>query len=311
MVSNPFEFFTYPNDTAFPPDPDQNSNFVRIISGVIEDVAAGVNQIGPDGWQAQWADGGAFQQCEMTRLPINSTAFRYKMRLSTTDRGGVAMPLEFRVPAHKFRLQDAVSFAVDVDANVRNTCQISIRMYKRVSGTLTISDEVFSRFVEAGAQRLVVSSATQNVLVDADVIAIGFVIYHQQLTTNDSIIVLTDPMAAMGDFPSVLPFSPAMNPLDEMAHYVSVHRLQQRGYTGEASDVGIMVPMPFKHRDLGTLRAERVTLSGEQNSSNVTGITTEISDKGSDLAVLAQTVNAGAFRIDSRVVADVLYEKVV
>ena len=311
LIANPFEFWSYPNETSFPPDPDQNTNFDLILSGVLEDIQAGEKQIGPDGWQAQWADGGTYQQATARRIPVSGSAYRYNLRLTTSDRGTAALPLEFRVPAHRFRQQDPVSFAVDVNANARGACYLGIRFYKRASGALVLGHESFSPLAEAGAQRLVVTTASVGVNLDADVVYVGFVVYHQQFTAQDSTIVLADPMGVMGDFPAVLPFSPPHDGASEMDHYVSVHRLQQRGYTGEASDVGMMVPMPPKYRVLGELRVTRVTLSGEQSSSNVTNLSSEASDTGTDLAVLAQTVNAGAYRLDSRVVADVLYEKVV
>ena len=311
MIANPFEFWSYPNESAFPADPDQNTDFDLIVSGVLEDIQAGEKQVGPDGWQAQWADGGTYQQGTIRRVPVSASAFRYNMRLFTSDRGTDVLPLEFRVPAHRFRQQDPVSFGVDVDANARGACFLSIRFYKRVAGALTLSHESFSVLAEAGSQRLVVTTATLGVNLDADVVFVGLVIHHQQFSSQDSEVVCANPMAVMGDFPVVLPFSPPISGADEMSHYVSVHRMQQRGYTGEASDVGMMVPMPVKYRELGELRATRVTLSGEQSSANVTNLVTGVSDKGHDLSVLGQTVNAGTYRIDSRVVADVLYEKVV
>lgn len=311
MIANAFEFCSYPNATSFAPDPDQNTDFEMTISGAVNDISADVNQFGPDGWQAVWNDGGTFVSDLLTRVPVDPTGYRYALNMFTSDRGVIGMPLEYRVPAHRFRMGDAVSFALDAEASQRENCQIAIRLYTRDgSGQLVVNpgDEYFSAKTEIGFQRLVVSTGTR--VVDSSVVFVGFVIYHYQLAATDSEVTVKDPMAAMGDFPVLLKYSPAVNMRDELAHYVTVHRLRQLGFTAEASPVGMMVPMPVKYRELGTLRATRVNLSGEQNSDNVSGLTSEVSDQGSDVGVSGTTVQVGPYRLDSRVLADVRYERV-
>lgn len=310
LIANAFEFFSYPNSTSFVPDPDQNTSYALNISGNPNDISADIDQFGPDGWQAVWDDGGTFTADTLTRVALAS-GYRYALNMLTTSRGVVGMPLEYRVPAHRLRLGDAVSFSLDVDASQRESCQIAIRLYTRNgSGQLVLNpgDEYFSAKAEIGTQRLVVSTGTRT--IDSAVVFVGFVIYHYQLPATDSEVQVKDPMAAMGNFPTALKFSPAENMKSELEHYVSVHRLRQLGFTAEASPVGLMVPMATKYRELGALRAVRVNLSGEQNSDNVSGLTSEVSDQGSDVGLSATTVQVGAYRLDSRVLADVRYERV-
>lgn len=311
LIANAFEFYSYPNASSFVPDLDQNTNFALTISGAVNDITADINQFGPDGWQAVWNDGTTFVSDLLTRVPIDPSGYRYALNMLTTDRGSIGMPLEYRVPAHRLRLGDAVSFALDVEASQRENCQISIRLYTRDgSGQLVVlpGDEFFSAKTEIGFQRLVISTGTR--VIDSSVVFVGFVIYHYQLAASDSEVTVKDPMAAMGNFPVVLSYSPAENMLSELEHYVSVHRLQQHGFTAEACPVGMMVPIVGKYRELGTLRAVRVNLSGEQNSENISGITSELSNNGHDVGVFGTTVQVGAYRLDSRVIADVRYERV-
>ena len=307
LIGNPFQRWSMPNASQFTL-PLDNSNFALEISGTQTNITNRDLQFGPDGWQAVWSSGQS-SAFILTREPQVTDAFAYQMRVEIPQAAGTPaqLPLEYRIPIERVRIGDAVSFAVNVDTPDQNLVRLGIRFYRRPATGLSYS-EVFSALNTGGFQRLLVT--TDALTVDADVVAVGFVIYYSQSGGKDTEIVFSDPMAALGRFSEVLTYAPPPNMVDEAKHYVSVHRMQQRGFTAEPAPVGMMIPHPFKYAQLGTLRARAVTLPDAQNSENVGSITYSIEDNGQDIGVFAESVGAGPFVIDSQVIAEVLYEKV-
>ena len=307
LIGNPFQRWSNPSTSQFAA-PYDNSNFSLEISGTQTNITNRDLQFGPDGWQAMWSSGQNSAYIA-TREPLVTDAYMYQMRLEVPTAAGTPaqLPLEYRIPIERVRIGDAVSFAVNVDTPDQNLVRLGIRFYRRPATGLSYS-EVFSALNTGGFQRLLVT--TDALTVDADVVAVGFVIYYSQSGGKDTEIVFSDPMAALGRFSEVLTYAPPPNMVDEAKHYVSVHRMQQRGFTAEPAPVGMMIPHPFKYAQLGTLRARAVTLPDAQNSENVGSITYSIEDNGQDIGVFAESVGAGPFVIDSQVIAEVLYEKV-
>jgi len=306
LIGNPFQRWSLPNTSQFTA-PFDNANFSLEISGTQTNITNRDLQFGPDGWQAVW-DSGQNASFTLTREPVVSDGFVYQMRVAVPTAAGTPaqLPLEYRVPIERVRVGDAVSFAVNVDTADQNLIRLGIRFYRRPATGLTYT-EVFSGLNKGGFERMLVT--TDAVTVDADVIAVGFVIYYNQSSGKDTEVVFSDPMAAMGRFSEALTFAPPPNMVDEAKHYVSVHRLQQRGFSDEPSPVGIMVPHPFKYEQLGTLRVRAVTLPNAQNSENVGSLTYSVEDNGQDIGAFADSVAAGPFSIDTQLISEVLYEK--
>lgn len=313
VIANDFTHWSYPNDTAFvaPNDP-ASSAFSMLISGDSGDISAGKRQVGPDGWQAVWQTAGAIPSVSLTRYQRSTgTDRRFALRtqissIAATNAGELL--LEYRVPACLFRVGDAVSFAVNVEVNAPGIAGLSIRLYNRnAQNELKVVTEAPAVYAPAGFKRLV--STTGGNKIDASHTAVGFVLRLRQSASLAVDAKWSDPVGCAGEFSTVLPFSAPQDPLTELQHYVSVHRMMQKGHTSEPSPVGISAPMAPKYRSLGSPRAELVALSGAQNSSNVSGLTATPDDFGQSLAVEGVSIQNGPYAIDALVVADVLYEK--
>jgi len=306
LIGNPFQLWSRPNSSTFV-DPTQNSTFSVEISGAQQAITNRVNQFGPDGWQAVWLSGGN-TVWDVSRVAKLTNAFIYDLEIEAPAHAGtpITLPLEYRVPVQLLRTGDPISFAVNVDGSAQNRVRLGIRFYRRPLTGLAFT-EVFSGLNRGGFERLIVT--TDLLPIDNDVVAIGFVIYITQSATP-MMFRFSDPMAAVGRFSEVLHYSPPVNMLEASSHYVSVHRLRQRGFSPEPSRVGYSVPHPFKYNNLGELRIRAVNLPNAQNSINVASMQYLVEPNGQDITVLANSVVAGEFAIDTQVISEVLYEKV-
>lgn len=313
VIANDFSYWSYPNDAAFvdPSDP-ASSAFSMVISGDSGDISAGRKQHGPDGWQAVWQSAGAIPSVTLTRYQRSAGSDRrFALRAQISSIAAVnagELLLEYRVPASLFRVGDPVSFAVTTEVNTPGVAGISIRLYNRnTQNQLKIVTESPAVYAPSGVKRLV--STTGGHKIDTSHVAVGFVLRLRQSASLAVDVKWSDPTGCAGEFSTVLPFSPPQDPLSVLQHYVSIHRLVQKGHTTEPSVVGMTTPITPKYRTLGSPRASLVALPGSQNSANVSGLNTSIDSHGQSLAVEGTTVQNGPYTIDAQVVADVIYEK--
>lgn len=317
LIGNTFEYWSYPVfysaavEDFIALDAPAVPNVSMTISGAAADIAAGVRQVGPDGWQAIWTTAGNITAATLSRVSrIGASDKRPTLRTTLPVAVGTPadLPLEYRVPARLLRVGDVASMAVTAQTLLAGVAGVSIRLYKRNNANQLIVDyETPIVYAPAGQTRITVTTDTQ--LVDAEHVAVGFVLHHTQAAAGATDVTWLDPVGCAGRFTTLLPFSPARDPSTQLQHYVQVHRAFLRGHQTEPAAVGYSFAIAPMYGDLGIARVQAINLAGYQNSVKVSSVVGTLDDDQQTLNVSGNVTLLGSWLLDSKLLIDVLYEK--
>lgn len=315
-IGNPFQIWSKPNATAYA-SIDDNADFTMPVSSAAADVAGMINQFGPDGWMVMWDSG----------ISVNPSLKRKRRGGGATDvpifdmecsipqaPATEVVPLEYRIPFYEIARGMPYSFALDftvLTGAPAGRVGIQILRYKKLfttTGLLASEGAGTSILYNTTASgRLVLS--TDGVFNTSDsTYALGFRIVFAPDPAATALVRVGRPMAVAGNYVSDVPFVMPDDVLTKAAHYVSALNAKVYGYASDGQRVGIAVPHVRKHSALGTLRTTQVNITGSQNNSNIANISLVATENETDFS--ADSGAAGPFVIDSKLITEVLYDKV-